>query len=213
MRPDCSVRGCHIPVAGRRGLLWILFGSVATGATAACPRGHPRPPARTHPARSRALAPSSAPNSRSPSPILLAENKRQVSRRPRQLSKVQSAGLPDKGNRPISGAGCHRFAWPISRPERRSSETIYKAVPLPVLLSSRPVGREICQLVVDSPRMIHAPNRPVKGFRRAIFERPLTSTSSMSGHPKQARKQPLRGTRPPSIMRPVPTGETTSHSS
>jgi len=104
------------------------------------PTKRPRPPARSDPSRSRALAPSSAPNSRSPSPVLLTENRPQVSRRPRQLSKVQSAGLPDKRNRPISGAGSHRFAWPISRPERRSSETIYKAVPLPVCCRLGPLG-------------------------------------------------------------------------
>jgi hypothetical protein len=146
-------------------------------------RGPPARPIPRDPAHSLRLR---RPTPDHPSPIPLAENKHQVSRRPRQLSKVQSAGLPNKGNRPIAGAGSHRFAWPISRPERRSSETIYKAVPLPVLLSSRPVGREICQLVVDSPRMIHAHHRPVKGFQRAIFERPLTSTSSISDHPARA---------------------------
>jgi hypothetical protein len=90
---------------------------------------------------------------------------------PRQLANVQSA-VPStiwssgKGNRPIAGAGHHRFAWPIARPERRSSVTIYKAVPSRCLLPSHPSGRDICQLVVDSPRIIHRGLCPVKADHR-----------------------------------------------
>jgi hypothetical protein len=55
-----------------------------------------------------------------------------------------------KGNRPIAGAGDHLFAWPILRPERRSSMTIYKAVPSESLLQSHPLPAGICRLVADS---------------------------------------------------------------
>jgi hypothetical protein len=100
-----------------------------------------RPFAATIPTASRALAPSSAyprPRSRCACRRTATENPRQLAKVPWQPPRTRSGRL-GKRNRPITGAGVHRFAWPMSRPERRSSKTIYNAATSRFLLPPQPV--------------------------------------------------------------------------
>jgi hypothetical protein len=91
----------------------------STAAPASTPDPHSDP---AHSLRLRRPTPAH------PSPIPLAENEPEAPGRPRQLSKVQSAEYSGQRKPPHFWGGKPPLRLAL-RPERRSSVTIYKAVP------------------------------------------------------------------------------------